>query len=76
VSVSDNGKGISEKDLPRVFEAFFTCKSDGLGMGLSISRRIIEACGGRIMAENTATGGATFTFTLPIAPGEQGQGYD
>ena len=76
VVVSDNGKGIPEEDLPRVFEAFFTSKSDGLGMGLSISRRIIEAYGGRIMVENTATGGATFTFTLPIASGEQGPEYD
>ena len=76
VAVADNGRGIPENDLPRVFKAFFTRKSDGLGMGLSISMRIIEACGGRVMAENTATGGAIFTFTLPIATAEQGHGYD
>ncbi len=76
VAVSDNGRGIPEDDLPRMFEAFFTRKPDGLGMGLSISRRIIEACGGWIMAENVATGGAIFTFVLPTAPDEQGQGHD
>jgi signal transduction histidine kinase len=75
VSVQDNGKGISEDDLPRVFDALFTRKSDGLGMGLAISRRIIEAYGGRILVASTGTDGATFTFTLPIAPGEQEPGH-
>jgi len=75
VKVRDNGRGISEEDLPRVFEAFFTHKAGGIGMGLSISRRIIEAYGGRISAESLATGGASFTFALPIAPREQGTGH-
>ena len=75
VTVRDNGRGIAEVDLPRLFEAFFSRKSDGLGMGLVIARRIVEAYGGRILAASTATGGATFTFTLPIAPGEQGAGH-
>jgi signal transduction histidine kinase len=72
VTVRDNGRGIAEEDLPRIFEAFFTRKSGGLGMGLAIARRIVEAYGGRIVAESTATAGATFSFTLPIARGEQG----
>ncbi len=75
VTVRDNGRGISEEDLPRIFEAFFPSKAGGIGMGLSISRRIIEAYGGRISAESMATGGASFTFVLPIAPREQGPGH-
>ena len=67
VTVSDNGSGIPEEDLPYIFDAFFTRKADGLGMGLAICRRIIEAYGGQILAENVATGGASFTFTLPVA---------
>jgi signal transduction histidine kinase len=76
VTVRDNGRGISDDDLPRIFEALFSSKPGGIGMGLSISRRIIEAYGGRISAENTATGGASFTFVLPIARREQGPGHD
>jgi signal transduction histidine kinase len=72
VTVRDNGRGIPEEDLPCIFDAFFTHKSDGLGMGLAISRRIIEAYGGRILAENVATGGASFNFTLPLAAREHG----
>ncbi|MGB5717973.1 MAG: ATP-binding protein [Gammaproteobacteria bacterium] len=75
VTVRDNGRGIAEDDLPRLFEAFFSRKSDGLGMGLAIARRIVEAYGGRVLAASSATGGATFTFTLPMAPGEQGAGH-
>ena len=67
VTVSDNGSGIPEEDLPYIFDAFFTRKADGLGMGLAICRRIIEAYGGQILVENVATGGASFTFTLPVA---------
>jgi PAS domain S-box-containing protein len=69
VSVSDSGCGISEDELLRVFEPFFTSKVNGLGMGLAISRSIIEAHRGRLWAENNATGGTTFAFTLPIAKG-------
>ncbi|MGB5178778.1 MAG: ATP-binding protein, partial [Gammaproteobacteria bacterium] len=75
VTVRDNGRGISDDVLPRLFEAFYTSKPGGIGMGLSISRRIIEAYGGRISVENMATGGASFTFLLPIAPREQGPGH-
>ena len=69
VTLSDTGHGISEDELLRVFEPFFTSKPNGLGMGLSISRGIIEAHGGRLWAENNEAGGATFTFTLPVAKG-------
>jgi two-component system sensor kinase FixL len=69
VTVSDTGHGISEDKLLHVFEPFFTSKPNGLGMGLSISHSIIKAHGGRLWAENNAAGGATFTFTLPVAKG-------
>jgi hypothetical protein len=52
-----------------VFEPFYTSKPNGLGMGLAISRSIVEAHGGRLWAENNEVGGATFTFTLPTAEG-------
>jgi PAS domain S-box-containing protein len=65
VSISDTGAGIREGDSERIFEAFFTTKPEGTGMGLSISRRIIEAHGGRLWVTSNATTGATFQFTLP-----------
>jgi two-component system sensor kinase FixL len=69
VTVRDNGHGIPADHLSRVFEPFFTSKPKGLGMGLAISRSIIEAHGGRLWAENNPAGGATFTFTLPVNGG-------
>ena len=66
VAVSDTGSGIDEKDLARIFEPFFTRKRSGMGMGLSISRTIIEAQGGRIWAKNNPDKGATFFFVLPV----------
>jgi len=68
VSVSDSGSGISEPDLPRIFEPFYTTKPQGLGMGLSISRSVIEAQGGQLRAENNTGAGVTLTFSLPAAP--------
>lgn len=67
-SVSDHGIGISEEARTRLFEQFFTTKIDGLGMGLSIARSIVESHGGKIAAENVAGGGARFYFTIPIEP--------
>jgi len=65
VSVSDTGAGIDPKHRPQLFEAFFTTKPEGLGMGLPICRSIIEAHGGRIWADDTAGPGATLQFSLP-----------
>ena len=66
VAVRDFGTGLDEKNMERVFDQFFTTKPEGLGMGLSISKSIISAHGGRIWAENNAEGGVTFCFTLPL----------
>jgi PAS domain S-box-containing protein len=66
VSVTDCGVGISAENADRLFNAFFTTKSSGMGMGLSICRSIIEAHGGRLWATATVTHGATFQFTLPV----------
>jgi signal transduction histidine kinase len=65
VAVSDCGTGIAPEEIVRIFEPFFTTKPDGMGMGLAISRTIIQAHGGEISAANNALGGATFAFTLP-----------
>jgi two-component system sensor kinase FixL len=67
VSVSDRGTGLTGDQLDKIFQPFYTTKRDGLGMGLSISRSIIEAHGGRLRAENNAEHpGATFCFTVPV----------
>jgi len=71
VAVTDNGPGIAADQLTHVFDPFFSSKPDGLGMGLAISRGIIEAHGGRLWANNNKTGGATFTFTLPATTEKQ-----
>lgn len=67
LSVSDHGPGIPEDKIEQVFEPFFTSKAEGMGMGLSIARTIIEAHNGRIWAENRDHGGAAFKIRLPIA---------
>jgi signal transduction histidine kinase len=65
VSVSDSGSGLPGGEVDRIFNAFFTPKAQGTGMGLSISRRIIECHGGRLWASANTERGATFQFTLP-----------
>ena len=67
VSVRDQGTGIDEDHITGIFEAFYTTKSEGMGMGLSICRSIIEAHGGRLWAENNPDRGATISFTVPIS---------
>ena len=67
VSVRDQGTGIDEDHITGIFEAFYTTKSEGMGMGLSICKSIIEAHGGRLRAENNPDRGATVSFTVPIS---------
>lgn len=69
VEVKDSGCGIPAQNMNKLFSHFFTSKPDGLGMGLSISRSIVEAHGGRLEAKNNADRGATFYFTLPVKSG-------
>jgi signal transduction histidine kinase len=67
ISVSDLGPGLPLEHGDRIFDAFFTTKPNGTGMGLSISRRIIESHGGSLWASPNEDRGATFQFTLPCA---------
>jgi len=67
VAVRDSGVGISVDQMGSLFEPFFTSKPGGMGMGLAISRSIIEAHGGKLWASSNPSGGATFQFTLPAA---------
>ena len=66
VSVADTGSGLSPEVAENLFKPFLTTKTQGMGVGLSISRTIVEAHGGEIWAENGAAGGAVFSFTLPL----------
>jgi len=68
ISVRDNGPGIANDNVPRLFDAFFTTKPSGMGMGLAICRSILESHGGSIRAANTGGEGATFTLVLPCPP--------
>ena len=67
IAVSDTGHGFGEDAHVNLFQPFFTTKETGMGVGLSISRTIIETHGGRMWAETNKAGGATFRFTLPAA---------
>ena len=68
VVVADTGPGLTAASIERIFEAFYTTKPSGLGMGLSICRSIIEALGGRLWATANVPQGAIFQFTLPTDP--------
>lgn len=70
VAIFDTGPGIPDDVMPSLFQTFYTTKETGMGVGLSISRSIIEAHGGRMWAETNSSGGATFLFTLPAASSE------
>jgi signal transduction histidine kinase len=65
VDVSDSGPGLDPASLSSIFDAFYTTKSNGLGLGLSICRSIVEAHGGKLWATSGALGGAAFRFSLP-----------
>ena len=66
VAVRDSGVGIGGRDVEHMFQAFYTTKAGGMGIGLTIARSIIEAHDGELEAENNPDGGATFSFTLPV----------
>jgi signal transduction histidine kinase len=66
VSIQDSGPGIDPTKLDRIFDAFYTTKPDGLGMGLSVCRTIIEAHGGKLWATAVSPHGALFQLVLPV----------
>ena len=66
VAVTDTGPGLPPDDGRSLFDAFVTTKPDGLGIGLAISRKIVEAHNGSVAAESNPDTGATFRFTLPV----------
>jgi two-component system sensor kinase FixL len=70
IEVEDTGPGISDDIASQLFQPFMTTKPGGMGIGLSISKRIIESHGGQISVHRNAAGGATFSFTLPLMRGE------
>jgi signal transduction histidine kinase len=70
VTVSDSGPGLDPADVERVFQAFYTTKAKGMGMGLAICRSMVEAHGGRMWASANEPRGAVFQFTLPLQPAE------
>jgi signal transduction histidine kinase len=74
VSVSDTGVGLPQQQAEQIFNAFFTTKPYGTGMGLRISRSIIESHGGRLWAANNSPRGASFCFTLPTKAEAEDEG--
>jgi len=71
VEVRDSGTALDPERAERVFEAFYTTKAEGIGIGLSISRSIVQAHGGRLWASANEPHGAVFGFSLPVAREEQ-----
>ncbi len=67
VMVRDSGPGLDPATSDRLFDTFFTTKEDGMGLGLAISRSIVEAHGGQLWADSQPGKGATFYFNLPVA---------
>ena len=76
VAVRDSGPGFTTESFDRIFEAFYTTKPNGLGIGLSICRSIVEAHGGRLWASANEPRGATFQFTMPVHPGAPSHGRE
>jgi PAS domain S-box-containing protein len=70
VTISDSGPGLGTEELEQVFQAFYTTKAKGMGMGLAICRSMVEAHGGRMWASNNESRGAVFRFTLPLEQDE------
>ena len=68
ISFADTGTGISDEIMPKLFSPLFTTKAQGMGFGLAICKRIIEAHGGKITVKTAKGKGTTFTVTLPIEP--------
>jgi signal transduction histidine kinase len=71
VRIEDEGAGIAEESLPRLFEPFFTRRKGGTGLGLPIVQRIVEAHGGRVTAANRLHRGAVFSVVLPLAANDR-----
>jgi signal transduction histidine kinase len=76
ISIHDTGPGLPIDKADRIFDAFFTTKPQGSGMGLAICKSIVESQGGQIWATGDGERGATFHFTLPTAPAEAGPPAD
>jgi len=71
IAVSDTGVGLPQEQADQIFNAFVSTKAQGTGMGLSISRSIVESHGGRLWATPNSGSGATFSFTLPSAEAQE-----
>ena len=70
VEVKDTGAGIAPEDLPRIFDLYFTTKSDGTGVGLAVAQQIVAAHGGTIEVASAPQRGTTMTVRLPLEPAE------